>query len=501
MDLSSAIQEKLRTLPHRPGVYLMRDRFGKVIYVGKAKALNKRVRSYFQPSRFHQMDPKTRALVAMIADLEIHEVRNETEAILLEGKLIKQYKPKYNISFRDDKRFLLVKLTRDSFPRFVLTRLRKPDGCRYFGPYIHSTALRKTLEYLRKNFHIRSCLPMEPNETDYKHCMNDILKHCSAPCVHRITSEEYRRWIDRACDFLEGKDASMLMRIEEDMTQAAKRKDFEKAALLRNVLHDLRSTVKQSARKFTRDMPLQDNPEQELEDLAKALNLPTPPRIIEGFDISHIHGQHTVGSMVHFSEGRPSKTHYRHFTVRGDTSATSRFSSKSEKPFCQNDDFASMQEIVGRRYRRLRDERKPLPDLVLIDGGRGQLNSALDALKKEKIPLRVIGLAKQNEEIYMPERLHPLRLPKSSLALRLLQRVRDESHRFANTLHERWRRKQIRESLLDELPGMGAKRKRLLLKKFGSLENLRAASLGELAAVEGFGEKSAKLLWHFLHPE
>ncbi len=501
MGISSIIQEKLKTLSSRPGVYLMRDRLGKVIYVGKAKALNKRVRSYFQSSRFHQLDPKTRALVEMVADLEIHEVKNETEAILLEGKLIKQYKPKYNISFRDDKRFLLVKLTRDPFPRFVLTRLQKPDGCRYFGPFIHSVALRNTLEYLRKNFHIRSCHPMEPGESDYKHCMNDILKHCSAPCVKRITQEEYQRWVERACLFLEGNDETVLQQIESDMNKAASRKDYERAAVLRDALHDLRSTVKQSARKFARDLPRQSNPEQELADLAHELQLPAPPRIIEGFDISHIHGQHTVGSMVHFSGGRPSKAQYCHFTVRGEVKAS--FLSPKESsgdPFRQNDDFASMQEIVSRRYRRLKDEDKALPDLVLIDGGRGQLNSALLALKEAGLVLRVVGLAKQEEEIYLPDRPQPLRLPKSSPALRLLQRVRDESHRFANTLHESWRRKQIRESLLDELPGMGTKRKQALLKKFGSLERLRTASVEDLTSVEGFGEKGAGILWRFLHP-
>jgi len=535
VEISATIREKVDKLSSRPGVYLMRDRLGRVIYVGKAKALNKRLRSYFQAGRLHQMDPKTRALVESAADVDIHEVKNEAEAILLEGKLIKQYRPKYNISFRDDKRFLLVKLTRDPFSRFVLTRLQKPDGCRYFGPFSHSGALRNTLEYVRKNFHIRSCHPAEPGERDYKHCMNDIIKHCSAPCMKRITREEYQRWVERACDFLEGHDEGALGEIEEAMMKASKHRDFERAASLRDALYDLRTTVKQSTRKFVRDMPRHHDPQAELVALSQALNLAKPPRVIEGFDVSHIYGQHAVGSMVQFVEGRPMKANYRHFNIRSgsilpsspgimpsesvaaicdrhsdSTTVTDRRYKKSkdgeEKPFApgqygsQNDDYASIREIVARRYRRLKDEGKPLPDLVLIDGGRGQLNSALLALKEIGITLSVIGLAKDEEETYLPDRAQPLKLPDSSSALHLLQRVRDESHRFANTLHEGWRKKQIRESILDELPGMGARRKQALLKRFGSLERLRQAGVDEMAGVEGFGKKSAEILWKFLHP-
>ncbi len=507
MEFSTVIREKLSRLSGRPGVYLMRDRLGKVIYVGKAKALNKRVRSYFQAGRYHVLDPKTRALVAMVADIEAFEVKNEAEAILLEGKLIKQYRPKYNISFRDDKRFLLVKLTRDRFPRFVLTRLQKPDGCRYFGPFSHSSALRNTLEYLRKNFHIRACLPTDPDERDYKHCMNDILKHCSAPCVNRITSEEYQRWVERACQFLEGKDEVALEEMEKAMQTASERKDYERAASLRDALHDLTTTVKQSARKFARDMPRAQNPDSELAALGQVLGLAQPPRIVEGFDISHIYGQHTVGSMVHFVQGRPLKANYRHFKIKGATvemkdAETAKVirSTKVPEIFVQNDDFASMREIVGRRYRRLSDEGRALPDLVLIDGGRGQLNAALLALKAVQIELPVAGLAKDEEEIYLPDRQEPIKLPASSPALQLLQRIRDEAHRFANTLHEGWRRKQIRFSILDELPGLGSKRKKVLLQRFGSLEQIRAASMEELQSVEGFGKRSAESLWRFLHP-
>ncbi len=524
MQFSSTIKTKLDQLSNRPGVYLMRDRIGRVIYVGKAKALNKRVRSYFQPSRFTQMDPKTRALVESTADFDTYEVKNEAEAILLEGKLIKDYRPKYNISFRDDKRFLLVKLTRDPFPRFVLTRLRKPDGCRYFGPFSHSTALRNTLEYIYKNFHIRACHPANPGEYDYKHCMNDIIKHCSAPCIKRVTHKEYQRWIERACLFLEGKDEGALQEIEEEMKKAAQRKDFERAASLRDTLHNLRQTVKQSTRKFVRDMPRQHNPQTEIVALGKILSMKQPPRVIEGFDISHIYGQHTVGSMVQFVDGRPIKANYRHFNIKGNLpsikdgeapppsasakgfgttrtrhSSTTKGGGLLAKAGKQNDDFASIREIIGRRYQRLKIERKPLPDLVLVDGGRGQLSFGLLALQELNISLPMVGLAKEEEILYIPHHKRSLKLPRSSPALHLLQRVRDESHRFANTLHENWRRKQIRESILDEFPGIGVRSKKILLQKFGSLERLKEARLEEIQQVQGFGEKTAQLLWNFLH--
>ena len=310
------------------------------------------------------------------------------------------------------------------------------------------------------------------------------------------------RWVERACNFLEGRDEGALKEIENEMMKIAERKDFERAASLRDTLYNLRQTVKQSARKFAREMPRQSNPDVELATLAEVLELEEIPRIIEGFDISHIYGQHTVGSMVHFLNGRPIKANYRHFNIRGKGLENHTLSQPSiSSSISQNNDFASICEIVGRRYRRLKDEGKPLPNLVLIDGGRGQLNSALLALQEVEVKLTVIGLAKEEEEIYLSNQAKPLKLEGSSPALHLLQRIRDESHRFANTLHESWRRKQIRESMLDELPGMGVQRKRSLLQAFGSLERLRRARIGEISKVDGFGTKSAEILYRFLHPE
>jgi excinuclease ABC subunit C len=511
MPVNPSIQAKLGELPNRPGVYLMRDRLGRVIYVGKARALARRVRSYFQPARYSQLDPKTRALVDSAADLECHVARTEAEAVLLEGKLIKEYKPRYNVLFRDDKRFLLLKLTRDPFPRFVLTRLEKPDGCRYFGPFPNAAALRNTLEYVRRAFHLRSCLPPEPGERDYRHCHNDLLQHCAAPCVGRVSPEEYARWVERACRLLEGKDEEALLEMEGEMRRAAAGRDFERAAAFRDALYDLRTTVKSSRQRFRRDMPARPGSAEEVADLARALGLAAPPRVIEGFDISHIHGQHAVGSMVQFVAGRPARASYRHFTIRGDEETALGESSGNRVPsFAEategkpsvpeglNDDVASIREVVGRRYARLLREGKPLPDLVLIDGGKGQLHAAAAALAAAGAGMPVAGLAKQEEEIFLPGKPEPLRLPSNSPALHLLQRVRDESHRFANSRHEAWRRKQIRNSILDDFPGIGEKRKQALLKRFGSVKLLRDAPVEAVMEVEGFGRASAQKLLRFL---
>jgi len=476
MAVRPKLREKIENLPNKPGVYLMRDRLGRVIYVGKANSLRKRVSSYFQPARRSAFEPKLLALVDSIHDFDVQIVRNEPEAILLEGKLIKEYKPKYNVSFRDDKRFLLVKLTRDPFPRFVLARIQKEDGCRYFGPFTNSGSVRRALEFMLKKFGIRACSPAEPGEREYKHCHNDIIKLCSAPCVGRIDRDEYARRIGQACLLLEGKNPDVLRELEEEMHREAGRKHFEAAAQLRDVIYDLRATGRSSQRKFIRDLPRSIDADAELSDLRRVLGLDRAPRIIEGFDISHISGTHAVGSMVRFEGAMPDKAAYRHFRI------------KSVETI---DDYASMLEIVGRRYRRLKDEGRQLPDVILVDGGRGQLNVALAALDQVGVRIPVFGLAKEQEQIHLAGLPDPVELPDTSPALHLVQRIRDEAHRFANAYHRNWRRKKIRESVLDDIAGIGENRKRLLLQTFGSVERLRKASIAEIAAVGGIGESMA----------
>ena len=576
LQKKSDLIEKLRDVPHKPGVYLMRDRLNRVIYVGKARDLRKRLGTHFMPSRRATADLKTRALLDSVWDFEVHLVRNEPEALLLEGKLIKEFRPKYNISFRDDKRFLLVKVNlADPIPRFQLTRLKKDDGCRYFGPFAHAGALRSTLSWMRKRFGIRSCRTPEPGELDYRRCLDHIIKNCSAPCIRKVSLEEYRQRVLQACEFLEGESRELLDQLEAEMKVAAEKLDFERAAQLRNMLEDLRRTTKPT-RRFTRgSLPSAVDPAADLKALADALVLAGPPHIMECFDISNISTTHVVASMVCFKDGVPDKSNYRRYRIR---------------TVAGQDDFASMAEVVRRRYSRILlesreiapdlsefnqepvedavkrveslgkletgglgkletgalgrleigslDEAEPaslekldprssdrpqtdsldqpergsvdkprvgerlvrLPDLIIVDGGKGQLNSACRELQRLGLTDRpIIGLAKEFEEIYRPGRPLPLRLPEDSGALQLLQRIRDEAHRFANGYHQLLMKKRIAESILDECPGVSDNRKQALLAKFGSVERLRKASAEDIATVEGISEKLAETIVRFLN--
>jgi excinuclease ABC subunit C len=505
--VSAELSGKISNLPHKPGVYLMKDRFGTVIYVGKARDLRRRVSQYFQPSRRLGWDPKFRALIEAIRDLEVHVLRSEPEAILLEGKLIKEFQPRYNISFRDDKRFLLLKINlNDPIPRFALTRLRTEDGARYFGPFANSGALRRTLNLVRHKFNLRGCRPLTPGEPDYRHCLYAHLKVCTAPCIGNVTREQYLMQVDAACDFLAGQCAEMKDELDALMRKAAAQLDFEKAAELRDLIADIDSTTRKTS-PFSRipySLPVAVDPQDDLAELARLLDLPNPPVRIEGFDVSNISGTFAVASMVAFRNGRPERSGYRRFKMRTVTG---------------QDDFACMAEAVRRRYTRLISELKNepaavtteqtddpaiagttnLPDLILIDGGKGQLNAACAELSKLGLAhIPVIGLAKEFEEIYRPGQKEPLRLDHNSGALKLLQRVRDESHRLANTYNAQLRLKRISESLLDEFPGIGAQRKAALLKRFGSVRRLQLASIDELATVPGFGGKAAAELKAFL---
>ncbi|MEW6160497.1 MAG: excinuclease ABC subunit UvrC [Verrucomicrobiota bacterium] len=527
--MTEQIRKKLGDLPHKPGVYLMKDRFGTVIYVGKARDLRKRVSQYFHPSRRMGWDLKFNALVEAIHDLDVHVVRSEPEALLLEGKLIKEFQPRYNISFRDDKRFLLLKVNlNDPIPRFTLTRLRQDDGARYFGPFANSGALRRTLNLVRHKFNLRGCRPLTPTDQDYKHCLYAHLKFCTAPCIGNVTREQYLMQVTAACDFLDGACQEMQKQLEIEMKKAASAQDFERAAELRDLLADLKKTTLKTE-KFERlpyKLPIAIDPERDLAELGRVLNLPAPPQRIEGFDISNISGTFAVASMVSFKNGRPDRSNYRRFKMKTVTG---------------QDDFACMAETIRRRYTRLLKEAgvelpsstpapphgenelpgmstsdpaagrantpartnsagpANLPDLILIDGGKGQLNAACAELAKlglTRIP--VIGLAKEFEEIYRPGQSEPLRLSHDSGALKLLQRVRDESHRFANTYNAQLRLKRISESILDEFPGIGEQRKAALLKKFGSVQRLRLATVEQIAQVPGFGGKAAMELKAFL---
>ncbi len=468
-------RKRLQEVPHKPGVYVMRDRLDFVIYVGKAKDLRRRLASYFTPSRTMRADIKTRALLDSVWSFEWHTVKSEPEALLFEGRLIKEFRPKYNVSFRDDKRFFLVRVhLQDPFPRFQLTRLKKEDGARYFGPFPHSTALRSTLEALKKRFGLRSCLSNQPDEKDYRHCLDPVIKNCSAPCVGKISQGDYLSKVLEACEFLEGETRGFADSVEQEMRAAAESLDFEKAARLRDLLQDMKTTARPVTRFTRKSLPTTVDPERDIAALKDALGLESLPEVMECFDISNISSTHIVASMVRFRRGVADRSAYRRYQIRSVE--------------WQND-FASMAEAVGRRYSRVLREMggqgqevaKGLPDLIIVDGGRGQLSAACGELERLGLGgVAIIGLAKEFEEIYRHGEELPLRLPEDSGALRLLQRIRDEAHRFANGYHSILMKKRMSESLLDEIPGISTARKKAFLKRFGSVEKIKKARPEEL---------------------
>jgi excinuclease ABC subunit C len=521
---------KLRDVPHTPGVYVMRDRLGSVIYVGKARDLRKRLSNYFTPARSKLADRKTRALIASIWDFDVHQVRNEPESLLLEGKLIKEFRPKYNISFKDDKRFLLVRVhLQDDFPRFTLTRMKKDDGARYFGPFAHSGALRTTINWLAKKFGLRVCRPIRPGEQDYKHCTNDIIKNCCAPCIGRVTVAEYQQRMTEACGFLEGKGMKDLLAVlEAEMQKAAAKLDFEKAAELRDMVEDLRKTITPT-RTFERGSRARVmstiDPMADVKELQEELGLEKLPLVMECFDIANIGTAHCVASMVRFKNGVPDNSNYRRYRIRVVNG--------------QND-FVSMAEVIRRRFSRIlkegreamggdeadetqespldameriaKDEarmtngearNKPfvrLPDLIIVDGGKGQLGMAVAELQKLGLGgLAVVGLAKQHEEVFFPGEAESVRIPHDLGALKLLQRIRDEAHRWANGYHQLLLGRRVEESLLDDCPGVSQNRKAALLKVFGSVARLRKASADDIAAkVPGISRTLAETIVDFL---
>jgi excinuclease ABC subunit C len=532
------LRAMLRDVPHKPGVYLMRDRFQRVIYVGKARDLKRRVSNYFMPSKKMTADRKTYALIESIWNFEWHTVLTEPEALLLEGRLIKEFRPRYNVSFRDDKRFLLVKVDpRDEWPRFRLTRLRGEEGARYFGPFAHAGALRQTLAFMRKRFGVLTFGRGNPTTRELKSSTYQVPMKLAD-----ITPEQYRERVENACEFLEGKGKEALEALEEEMKKAATSLDFERAAELRNMLDDLRKTTA-PMRRYTREMghrlKVRTNikPEEDVAALQDALRLTKPPRHMECFDISNISTTHVVASMVCFRDGVPDKSNYRRYRI---------------KTVEGQNDFASMAEVVRRRYSRVvlegRDklnesqadapneegftdayidysasQESPveqmervaeaqgagnggnplvavrLPDLVIVDGGKGQLSSACRELQRLGLSeLPIIGLAKEFEEIYRPGHPLPLQLPESSGALRLLQRIRDEAHRFANGFHQLLMKRRIAESLLDDCPGVSQSRKQVLLTRFGSVARLKRSTPEQIAAIPGIGPRLAQQIHEFL---
>ena len=573
-------------LPNKPGVYIMRDDTDTIIYIGKAKNLVKRVKSYFR----EKLDrPKTQILMSHFDSLEYIVTNSEKEALILEATLIKKHRPRYNVQLKDDKRYPYVKITSESFPRLVITRNVTKDGI-YFGPFTDVGSVKQTVKFLKSLFKIRTCRNMDGP------CLNAQIDLCYAPCDGKISEKEYSEIINKIDLFFQGKYSTIVKNLKEEMAEAAKNEEYEKAAVIRDQIASIEEIMEkqfvdlvdddldqdviaiapsknevvviimpirngkivgrddflmsgsqydsssevlfafiQQYYGYNRHIPKQilldeDIDEKELlEDwlsdlrgnkvhikvpqkgvklrlvkmarknaeiiqhqkkkmenalieLKKYLKLENLPRVIEGYDISNISGKFAVGSKVSFKDGKPNKKMYKHF--------------KMETP--GPNDFAMMEELLTRRLKMV--DRDPEPDLIVIDGGKGQLGMAcgvLDKLDLAHIP--IIGLAKEFEEIYVPNTKRPIIIPKNNKALHLLQQVRDESHRFAITYHRKLRSKNIQASSLDDIAGVGKKRKVALLKEFGTLENIKNASIDDLAKIKGMNQKRAENVYNFYH--
>ena len=593
MSAHEQISRKIAHLPESPGVYLWKDAEGTVLYVGKAKRLRSRVRSYLGVDVAESL--KTAALVRQIADVDTIVVPSEAHALILEANLIKEYKPRFNITLRDDKSYPYIKVTiQEVFPRVFVTRRVVNDGARYFGPYTDVGAMRRALNVVKRIFTVRSCNYDMPTDMPERPCLDFFIKRCKAPCVLLQTREEYRTMIDEVVLFLEGRSDEVTRRVRERMDDASAHLDFERAAELRDVLVHLeqmeepkvvlrveggdrdvigfardgedacvaimrirdgkllardhsfvdhiegepdaavlaaylagsylpsqerapellvpfdfedRELLQESLRGTSIHIP-QRGPRRELVDLAeqnarhlleelkitsletderatnpvyelaREVGLERLPRALVCFDISTTQGTDTVGSMVWFENARPRRAEYRKFRI---------------KTVEGTDDFASMREVVTRYFQRRIEEKKPIPDLVVIDGGRGQLTAAraaLDSLGLQALP--TISLAKRDEEIFLVGRSEPLRLARRSPALRLLQQARDEAHRFAVTYNRKRRAMRTVTSELLRIPGIGPSKRRVLLRAFGSVQGVREATIEQIAALPGFSPATAQ---------
>ncbi len=591
------LKEKVAQAPTEPGVYLLKDRKGKVIYIGKARSLRDRLRVYLQP----QLSPRLNALVHRTADLETIVTRSEVEALLLEESLIKIKKPRYNIRLRDDKKYPYLKITvQERFPRIFITRNIKPDGALLFGPYASAKELRRALRAVKRIFKLRTCKRHLPDKQSSTPCLNFQMRRCVAPCSGKISDDDYRQLVNDVIEFLSGRSEKLIMELEQRMWREAKAQRYEQAAILRDQLLALREIVRnqevitqdrtardviglakgeksavavifriregkivareeylftsapevtdeeilegvlRSVYTHTADLPseivlpvpvgeselferlfrerrhreieivacgrgerrgwvelAQRNAEKALmeltpkevripranRELAEVLGLPTPPRLIEGVDISNIQGSNAIGSVVVFKDDRPLKSHYRLFKIRTVSGPN---------------DFAMIQEVLARRVRGLLEKNLPLPDLVLVDGGKGQLSSAIKAYHQFDQDIPILGLAKRTDTLFYIDG-REISIPPTSAALKLLKRIRDESHRFAITHHRKLRKKKLLQSELDTIPGVGPMRRQLLIQHFGSLAKLRGVGIEDIARVKGIGKNLAEKIYQSLH--
>ena len=599
MTVMEALQRKLETLPDGPGVYLWKDAQGQVLYVGKAKRLSSRVRSYFANDPV--ASPKHILLRRLIADVETVVTATEAQSLLLENNLIKEYRPRFNVRLKDDKSYPSIAVTTgEPFPRVLVTRRRDLPGARYFGPFTDVSQLRRAVAIVRRIYTVRSCADDLPRERRERPCLDYHIGRCQAPCVGWQTEADYRGMIDEVLAFLDGRTQDIRLRVREVMASAAAREDFERAgehrdalrwlekleetstveivgsgdadvlgfahdgddavavllrvrdgkvvgrehrflenvegeedaAILnafivryylpvdaralrvvlpfppaeldllgelepgtdwavpqRGIMHRWLLLAEQNARHLLESLRIESfETEERAEDpvyaLGRDLGLQRVPRSLVCVDISHNAGRDTVGSLVWFEGGRPRKSEYRKFRIGG---------------IGQQDDFAAIHEVVTRYLTRRRDESLPLPDLMVIDGGKGQLGAAVDAARALDMgEVTFVSLAKKEEEVFIPGRGESLRLPRRSPSLRLLQRARDEAHRFGIAYSRKRRSERTITSELLNIRGIGAKRRHLLLERFGSLAGVRSATISELASVEGVSTRLAERILEHL---
>lgn len=598
---------KLKQLPDSPGVYLHKDKAGRVLYVGKASSLRSRVRSYFQASAQHS--PRIRWMVSRVHDVEVYLVDSVLEALILECNLIKKYRPYFNVKYRDDKRYPLLEITTsESFPKIRVVRQARNKKNRYFGPYPDAGALRRTLKVIQKVFQLRTC-KLDMSKVAERACLDYHIELCTAPCTRYVDELAYGSQVEAAVDFLEGRSEKLLGRLQKDMKFSAAQLDFERCARIRDTLADVERIVEKqrvvlassdgdedyiglASRRDTVSVHVlcvregkllaqksffleshggadareqmsaflkehYDNPitlprrllvsvepedievledwltskagrkveircprrgekkklldlclknagqslemesvmpsryetrREGLRELQEALALPDTPWRIECVDISNTQGKQAVGSLVVFEQGLPKKDQYRKFRIRSGDSP---------------DDFRMMHEVLTRRFAEhgTKEQYEALPDLLVVDGGKGQLSSACRALREMGMTeqIAIVGLAKQHEWIYLPEEKDPVILAPGSKGLSLITHLRDEAHRFAVTYHRKLRQKSSRSSPLDEAPGIGPSKKKILLAHFGSLKKLMKAAPEEIEQVEGFGPKLSEALHRYLH--
>lgn len=479
---SKSLNEQLLCLTDQPGVYLFKDDRSCVLYVGKALNLRKRVLSYFAwpkiahhghkvpaflkstpPEPSTRLSPRVERMIRQVCQLEVRLAQSEGEALLLEVELIKQLQPKYNVAFRDDKTYPILKVTNEPFPRLVVVRRKHSDGGYYFGPYPNAGLMHAAVQFMRKVFPLRTCktFPKTP-------CLEYHLGQCLAPCVGHVNAEQYQKIVKDLEAFLRGEKDLLLRDLTRRMHSLAQRSHFEEAARLRDQIQALTSIIVAKEKSSTAGP---------LEQLQAALKLPQRPRRIEAFDISNIFGSFAVGAMVVFTDGKPYKTHYRRFRI------------KTVKGI---DDYQMMREVIKRRYSGTLSRELPFPDLILVDGGKGQLSAACEELGTLSLSIPAIGLAKRLEHIFVPNVPEPIVLLSTSPVLHLLQHIRDEAHRFAIAYHRQLRRKITIQSLLSIIAGIGPKRRAALLAHFGSITHIAQADPSEIATVAHINQAAAE---------